>query len=522
MSNSYYGRKIRVLMTMHNAELLGGDIIYLRGVWRSGYKLDINSGLYVYGGINMVQINIANEFFKAASFIGVLMTDENGIIIYVDDGFELDYGLESKELIGKSVYELEDKKVFNPSVAAMVLKNNKEITAIQELKNGEKVIVSAFPIYENDKISQVITFTRDINRYIKIKNLYEELSDKIAQYDMFVKKLSYDSEVLGDYITNNEAFHQTLKSLHSVASYNINILILGETGVGKTLLAKKVHEISEQKSGKFIDVNCGAIPEALVESELFGYEKGSFTGADQNGRKGLFEIADNGTLFLDEISELPLQSQSKLLKVLQDGEFRRIGGSKNIKTNCRIISATNKNLLEEVEKGKFRRDLYYRLNTFIFTVPPLRERKEDIGLLASKLLKKANVKFNLHKTLDPSIIKIFLRYDWPGNIRELENIISRMVITSKENIITTSSIPADLYGVLNIESNNSFMPVQNITELSKAMEAYEGEIIRNAYLQYKTSYRVAKALNISQATAARKIRKYVKKKESDFSYMTTK
>lgn len=196
----------------------------------------------------MVQVNIANEFFKAASFIGVLMTDEKGIIIHVDDSFELDYGLNSDFLLGRSVFELEERKYFNPSAAAIVLRTGKETTTIQELKNGSQVIVSAFPIYEGDKIAQVITFTRDINRHIKIKNLYEELSDKIAHYDMLLNRLSYDSEILGNYTTNNEAFYQTLKSLGSIAGYNINILILGETGVGKTLISKKFTSSASRKT----------------------------------------------------------------------------------------------------------------------------------------------------------------------------------------------------------------------------------------------------------------------------------
>lgn len=459
----------------------------------------------------MVQVNIADEFFKAASFIGVLMTDKNGVIIHIDDSFELDYGFDAESLIGKSVYELEEKKYFNPSTAAIVLETKKEITLIQELKNGRRVIVSAFPIYEEGEIAQVITFTRDIDRYNKIKNLYEQLSQKIAEYDMLVNKLSYDTEILGNYTTNSESFYQTLKSLRSIAHYNINILILGETGVGKTLLAKKVHELSEQKDGQFVEVNCGAFPESLVESELFGYEKGSFTGASEKGKKGLFEIADKGTLFLDEISELPLRSQTKLLKVLQDGEVRRIGGSKNIKTNCRIISATNKDLLEEVEAGRFRRDLYYRLNTFVFTVPPLRERKEDIALLSSQLLQKANLKYHHSKTFDDSVINMFLKYDWPGNIRELENTICRMLITSAGNIITESDIPKEITASLPAEPAEALSSVPGITDLSKAMDQYEEKIIKKAYEENRTSCKVAEALNISQATAARKIRKYIKR-----------
>lgn len=459
----------------------------------------------------MLPVDVTNEFFKAASFTGVLMTDGDGVIVHVDDNFESNYGMDADFLLGKTVYELEEKNYFKPSAAAIVLKTGKDITTIQSLRDGQQVIISAFPTWdEKGNISQVVTFTRDIDQYIKIKNLYEKLAEQIEHYDRMVKKLSYDTEPLDNYSTNNEAFRQTLKSVRSTAKYNVNMLILGETGVGKTLLAQKIHEISGHKDGEFIEVNCSALPGTLIESELFGYEKGAFTGADQQGKRGLFEVAKDGTLFLDEISELSQKSQAKLLKVLQDGEFRRIGGNRNIKTNCRIISATNKDLAQEVERDRFRRDLYYRLNTVTFTVPPLRERREDILLLCDALLKKANLKFNQNKILDKSVMKIFLKYDWPGNVRELENAMYRMVITSDDNVITSSAIPKEIMEMTQSKEGGATPAGKGITDLAKAMEAYEGEIIRQAYLEHRTSCRVAQALGISQATAARKIRKYVK------------
>lgn len=457
----------------------------------------------------MCSTDIMKELFKAASFSGVLITDGEGMVIYVDDNFKASYGLDADLLLGRSVFDLEEEGYFRPSSAAIVLKTGSEITRIQTLKDGQHVIVSAFPVFDqNKKILKVVTFTRDMGQHIKIKNMYEELMDKVRQYEKTMDELSYESLVIDNFFTNNGSFQKTLKALQSTAKYNINLLLLGETGVGKNLLAKKVHELSDYKDGRFVEVNCGALPENLIESELFGYERGAFTGADQKGKKGLFEVANGGTLFLDEVSELPMQSQAKLLKVLQDSQVRRIGGSQSIKIDCRIISATNKDLSREVEQNRFRQDLLYRLNTVTFTLPPLRERREDIVTLSNSILEKANKKFGLEKMIDKDVMNAFNTYDWPGNVRELENVIYRMVVTSEDQIITKDALPADLMDSLGHGPQQNHTSIYDVSDLQFALDQYEGEIIRHAYLKYGTSIKVAQALNISQATAARKIKKY--------------
>lgn len=453
-------------------------------------------------------IDLTNELFKAANFSGILMTDGDGIIIHVDENFNTDYEMTADMLLGRSVFDLEKEGVFKPSSAVMVLKTGKEVNVIQTLKGGQKVVVSAFPMFQKDgKISKVITFTRDIDQYLKVKNMYEEMALKIRQYEKTMDDIQYESIIIENFHTGNREFQHTLKALQSAAKYNINVLLLGETGVGKTLLAKRIHKLSEYHEGSFVEINCGALPENLIESELFGYEKGAFTGADEKGKKGLFEIAKHGTLFLDEVSELPLISQAKLLKVLQDNEFRRIGGSKSMKADCRIIAATNKDLSEEVKHGRFRQDLYYRLNAVTFTLPPLRERKEDIVALCDSILDKANERFSFNKVLDKEVIRIFLKYNWPGNVRELENVVFRMAVTSEDRIITKSYLPFEIIQAIGEENNST--QINQVSDLQKAVDEYEGEIIRTAYAQYGSSVKVAKALNISQATAARKIKKYM-------------
>ena len=238
--------------------------------------------------IEMVHLNVTNEFFKAASFTGVLVTNDKGEIIYVDENFEEKYQLNAASLLGQTVYELERKRSINPSAAAIVLKTKKEVTLIQTLKNKQKVIVSAFPIFDDaGRVSHAVTFARDIEQHIHIKELYEKLAEKIAQYDAVISRAQYDTELLNNYVTDNEAFARSLKSICSAAKYNVNMLISGDTGVGKTLLARKIHDISSHSEGVFVEVNCGALPGTLVESELFGYEKGAFTGASEQGEKGI-------------------------------------------------------------------------------------------------------------------------------------------------------------------------------------------------------------------------------------------
>lgn len=453
--------------------------------------------------------NMIDALFKSVNCQGLLITDDKGIVIQVEDKSGDFYGIKSAELLGKSVYALEAEGLFRPSAAAAVLQTGEEVNLIQKVKNGVEVVVTAFPVSDEEgNLIKVVTFSRDIGEYTRFRNLYEELMRKIDNYNHTMDELAYKETIIEDFRTDNRSFQQTLKSMQVVAKYDVNILLQGETGVGKTLLAKKIHKMSQQKEGAFVEINCGAIPENLIESELFGYDKGAFTGAEARGKEGLIESAAGGTLFLDEISEMPLHAQVKLLQVLQDHTFRRVGGTAAIQAKCRVISATNQDLETEVSRGAFRQDLMYRLNTVIFNIPPLRERKEDILYLSKSILDSVNKKYGLEKIFDTAVLHLFLQYQWPGNTRELENVINRMAITSEEQIITKAALPDHIAE----ETESAGEKVKShlkITDLNEAMERYEGSIIRNTYEREGSSVKVAKALNISQTTAARKIRKYI-------------
>lgn len=256
------------------------------------------------------------------------------------------------------------------------------------------------------------------------------------------------NELIGRYKVENiigqsDRMLDVFESIHLAAPSNANILLLGESGTGKELVAKAIHYMSPRAKGPFIKFNCASIPEGLLESELFGHEKGAFTGAISL-RKGRFELADKGTIFLDEIGDLPLSLQPKILRVLQEREFEKVGGEKTIKVDVRMIAATSKNLERLVNEGKFREDLYYRLNVIPIVLPPLRERKEDIPLLVEHFLKKYNEENRKSINLAAEVIDLFKKYDWPGNVRELENTIERLVVMSKGSLITLSDIPMNI------------------------------------------------------------------------------
>lgn len=317
---------------------------------------------------------------------------------------------------------------------------------------------------------------------------------------------------------NSPAMHNVNEMIKSAVISDATVLLQGETGVGKDYIARNIHNNSKMSKGPFINVNCCALSENLIESELFGYGKGSFTGAAGDGKAGFFEAANGGTLVLNEIGDLPLHLQAKLLNVIHDKEVIRVGETKGRSISVRLIAATNKNLYEMVKEGRFREDLYYRINVLPITIPPLRERKEDIFPLFTYFLQQAIDKYNMKKTIAPEVFDILLRYSWPGNVRELENVTELMVLTSSGELITVSDIPASVMSGLE-ESNmaGKIFETDKIIEantrtnvLKKKREDAEAAVIRELYAELKSSYKVADALGISQSSAYKKIKKYVK------------
>ncbi|WP_182916960.1 sigma-54 dependent transcriptional regulator [Bacillus sp. PK3_68] len=315
-----------------------------------------------------------------------------------------------------------------------------------------------------------------------------------------------DDELDTAFITRSANMKEVLEVIKKVSFVDSTILLLGESGVGKSMVAKLIHKYSSRSNHPFLSVNCGAIPEPLMEAELFGYTNGSFTGGKKGGKKGIFESANEGIVFLDEIGELPLNMQVKLLEVLQEHCIRPIGAVKQIPINIRVIAATNRNLLELVKQKKFREDLYYRLNVVPIEIPPLRERTEDIIYLARHFLKQKASKYGIFKTFHPEAEESFTHYAWPGNVRELENIIERLTITTEDNEIRLQHLPPFFQSLTGKTKQNDEQ--STLMPLKQAKEMVEKELIMKAYTLYQSTYKAAKALGVDQSTIVKKLKRF--------------
>jgi len=292
-----------------------------------------------------------------------------------------------------------------------------------------------------------------------------------------------------------------------VAAVDSTVLVTGESGVGKQVVAETIHRMSKRSDGPFVTVCCGAIPENLLESELFGYEAGAFTGALREGKPGTIEVSHGGTLFLDEIGDLPLSLQVKLLHFLQNKQIVRVGGTKSRSVDTRVVAATNLDLRSMVDKREFREDLYYRLNVVPIIIPPLRDRREDIPILVSHFLSRYNERYGLDKRISPDTLNLLVEYDWPGNVRELENMVERLVVTVEDPVITPLHVPK---GILRGSSSDRPVTVAGVMPLKEAIEEVECQLIEKAYSRFGNTYKMAEALGVNQSTIVRKMHKYVK------------
>ncbi len=437
----------------------------------------------------------------------VTLADGKGIILRVSDSYEKHFGVSREEIEGKSVFELEKQGVFNPSVTVKVLEEKRKITLMQKNKSGDSILTTGVPIFDdNQKIQYVISFNAiDIAEMTGFKEQYKKLNQLMKQYENEVNKLNLKKLKDKELVTKSKSMETISELISQIADTDANVLITGETGVGKSMIAKILHQSSGRASGPFIEINCGTIPESLIESELFGYEKGSFTGASAKGKAGKIELAKGGTLFLDEIGELPLNMQIKLLQVIQEKVISRIGGLSKIDIDFRLIAATNKDLQKNIKKGTFREDLFYRLNVIPVTIPPLRERVDDIVPLIDHFLEYFNKKYDKNVTFSEKVFEVLERQKWLGNTRQIENLVERLVIISKEEVVELNHLPGDI-------EINSFKPsTKKNSSLAEMMEEYEQHIFKTAYEKHRTSVAIAKALGISQATAARRLRKYLGK-----------
>jgi len=417
---------------------------------------------------------------------GIYVVDGKGVTIGVNKTFEEMSGFTNAELVGRSLYDLVGKdNYFSGSASLLVLERKCPVTATYSTSTKRKLLVKGRPIFNaTGGIDYVINTIWDLT--------VVQYSQQIDADTARNQRLSED-----DIVTCSDKMMEIIDLALRVAATDSTILLNGESGVGKSLLARTIHRSSERKSKALMQINCAAIPENLIESELFGYEGGAFTGADHKGKAGLLEMAEGGTVFLDEVSELPLHLQSKLLNVIQEKSFLRVGGRVVQHADFRLIAATNKDLAELVNHGLFREDLYYRLHVVPITIPPLRERREDIPTLIQHFVEKYNRKYNSYKKFSEHLINLLVTMTWKGNIRELENLVERCIVTTVGDFLTPDKV--QIPGL-----QSTVAPGVGLKEM---LAEREREILLQIQEQYGTSRRIAAVLGISQASAARKLKR---------------
>jgi transcriptional regulator with PAS, ATPase and Fis domain len=424
----------------------------------------------------------------------IYLTDGSALTVGVNRAYENLTQIQEEEVVGRHMKELEDARFFDRSVSLLVLKNKAPMTISQRIfRNQKKVVVTGNPIFNQaGDIIYVITavypreFANDASQTRQPKGIAFTAMDNMVAASKIMQKIF-------------------LRAVQ-VAAMDATVLVLGESGVGKGVLSTVIHHFSPRRNKAFIKVNMTAIPEELFESELFGYRGGSFTGALKTGKPGFLQAATGGTLFLDEISEVSLRGQAKLLKVIEEKEIYRVGSTIPELVDVRFVAASNRNLKNLVAEGKFREDLYYRLNVVPITIPPLRERPEDIYALAKHCLEDLSSRYKVHKILTPSAVQALTDYDWPGNVRELHNVMERLVVLGQDVRITREHVLDELGIVLSAPEK---VPLDLDYDYRGALDSFEKQILQRAMEQYNGNLHLtSSALGIHRTTLLRKLRKY--------------
>lgn len=431
----------------------------------------------------------------------LMISDADGIIIFAGQETAVNCGHDKNWYLGKSVYELERQRTFYPSVIKKVLETGTEQVLIQKAKLSDSLLVAVgVPNFDDDgNITQVISLTKDFSSQI-------DLSSIIAGMEFGMDITNDDSDPLNHIIGCNDKMMEIKRLIKFIAPTSSTVLILGGTGTGKEVMARAIHNLSDRKDKPFVVVSCGSLSPNIVESELFGYEGGSFTGANKEGKHGLLEAANGGTIFLDEIGELPLNQQVKLLHVLQEKTIVRVGGTKEIPLDIRVVAATNRDLREEIECGNFREDLYYRLNVVSIEIPGLCDRRDDIPLLVKYFAKKFNDKHKKNKVISRKVMQMLCEYDWPGNIRQLENLIENLIVTTQTNYIDAESLPANIRKSTGMADKKVI--VKEIAPLAEIVELAERQLLEMAKQKYVTTSAIAEVLEVNQSTISRKLTGY--------------
>jgi PAS domain S-box-containing protein len=455
------------------------------------------------------QMNRQLEAIFKASSDGIWVCDRQGRVISVNEASERLNGIRATDIVGRNVADLMEMGLFDRSVTLEVLATGRQVSVMQYIQRTDKyLLATGTPSFdESGQLHLVVVNERDLTQLNAIQEkleqsrmVAEKIKDQLAGLSMQELK---EQNIVADSVQMHKILETALKLSRIEAS---NILILGESGTGKGLLAKFIHQHSRRCRKPFIQINCAALPENLLEAELFGYERGAFTGAREKGKIGLFELAQDGTLFLDEIGDLPLALQAKLLKYLDDHEILRLGGTRTHRIDCTVIAATNRDLGRRVGRRLFRRDLFYRLNTFTLSIPSLKDRPEDIFELINHFLQRYNRRYGTAKQITPAGLEILQAHDFPGNVRELKNIIKKAVVMSEQRVLD-DFIARSLKAVYTtapaaVARGSTQKP------LNEELRRIEKRLLKDAMRQCQTTRQLASELGVSQPTVVRKMKRH--------------
>lgn len=448
--------------------------------------------------------------------IAICVVDNNGTILYWNRSAEMLYGIKAEDFIGHHM-----STYFSNVLLSKALHGEVIDSVEHQPREGTHIIISASPIILNGKIIGAVSIDQDVTEYINLTNQLMKVRNQVTYLQEEINKMQEDRFSNFNIIAKSKNMIDLINLAKKISKTDATVLIQGESGTGKELIAHTIHMASPRKESPFIVVDCSTIPHHLLESELFGYEPGAFTGASKNGKIGKFQLAEGGTLLLDEIGELPFEMQAKLLRVLQEKTFYRVGGVKPITINVRVLAATNRNLKQMIKDKTFREDLYYRINVVSLSIPELKDRKEDIMLLFDDFIKTYSNKYKKHiMRINADVIEVFLNYKWPGNVRELKNITERLIILSEDGIIKTEYLPEHMVQEVSLKGNSKTKNIPNqstsVTPLSEVIKEAEKHAIQLALEKANQNRSLAaKLLDIPRSTLYFKINELeLDKKES--------